>query len=39
MFQRDRGEDGIHDQWIGSLSVRTAPAQDVPMPFAWVENP
>ena len=39
MFEGDRGEDGIHDERAGSLSVAHKTAQDVPVPFARVENP
>jgi hypothetical protein len=39
MFERDCGEDGVHDQRTGSLSVADKTAQDVPVPFAGLENP
>ena len=39
MFERDCGEDGVHDQRTRSLSVAHKTAQDVPVPFARVENP
>ena len=39
MLQRDRGEDGVHDQRAGSLSVAHKTAQDVPAPFARIGNP
>src|SRR5215469_4879073 len=39
MFQRDCREDGVHDQRTGSLSIAHKLAQDVPVPFARVENP
>ncbi len=32
------GEDGVHDQRTGSLSVANETAQDVPVPFARVER-
>jgi len=39
MLERDCGEDGVHDQWAGSLSVAHETAQDVPVSFARIENP
>jgi hypothetical protein len=39
MFERDCGGDGVHDQRTGRLPVAHKTAQDVPVPFARVENP
>jgi hypothetical protein len=39
MLERDRGEDGVHDQRADGLSVAHETAQDVPVPFARDENP
>jgi len=39
MFERDRGEDGIHDKRTGSLSIAHNTAQDFPVPLARIENP
>jgi hypothetical protein len=32
MFERDRGEDGVHDKRAGSLAVAHKTAQDFPVP-------
>jgi hypothetical protein len=39
VLERDRSEDGVHDERTDSLSVAHNTAQDVPVPFARVENP
>ena len=39
MFERDCSEDGVHNKWAGSLSVAHESAQNVPVPFARIENP
>jgi hypothetical protein len=39
MFERDRGEDCVHDERAGSLSVAHKTTQDFPVPFARVEDP
>jgi hypothetical protein len=39
VFERDCGEDGVHDERTGVLSVAHKAAQDVPVPFARVESP
>ena len=39
MLERDRGEDGVHNEWAGSLSVLHKTAQDLPVPIARFENP
>jgi hypothetical protein len=39
MFERDRGEDGVHDKRAGSLPIAHKTAQDFPVPFARIENP
>ena len=39
MFERDRRKDGVHDERTGSLSLAHKTTQDVPMPFARIENP
>jgi hypothetical protein len=39
MFERDRGEDCVHDKRAGRLSVAHKTAQDFPVPFARIENP
>jgi hypothetical protein len=39
MFERDRGEDGVHNKRAGSLPIAHKTAQDFPVPFARIENP
>jgi hypothetical protein len=39
MLDRDRGEDSVHDERAGSLSVAHKTGQDVPMPLAGLKNP
>lgn len=38
MFECDCGKHGVHDQRTCSLSVANETAQDVPVPFARLEN-
>lgn len=39
MLERDSGEDSIHHQRAGGLSLAHEAAQDVPVPLARLEYP
>jgi hypothetical protein len=39
MLERDSGEDSIHHQRAGGLSLAHKAAQDVPVPFAGLKYP